>query len=243
MKPIVMRLVAAACLAGAASARADNGELAKLQDEFQRAQQKFFEEYQAGGEYDAKKHPAVEFMPRFRAFAEANAGKPEAIQALLWIMQSSGMTGQDKALSMNTARWALKQLEENHLADAGLAGAVPQMRHLAWQIGGERLAAFYEKVIKKNPSDEAKASAMFNLADIKHDADEAKAAEKLLRTIVSDYPTTKAAEQAGRFIFEIEHLQIGMKAPDFVGEDVHGNEIKLSQFHGNVVVIDFWGFW
>ncbi len=34
-----------------------------------------------------------------------------------------------------------------------------------------------------------------------------------------------------------------MTAPDFTGQDADGNDIKLSQFRGNVVVIDFWGYW
>ena len=34
-----------------------------------------------------------------------------------------------------------------------------------------------------------------------------------------------------------------MKAPDLVGKDVDGKEIRLSQFASQVVVLDFWGFW
>ena len=42
---------------------------------------------------------------------------------------------------------------------------------------------------------------------------------------------------------ELDHLQVGMKAPEIVGKDIDGNEIKLSQYAGQVVVLDFWGFW
>ena len=40
-----------------------------------------------------------------------------------------------------------------------------------------------------------------------------------------------------------EGRAIGMRAPEITGTDADGKEIKLSQFRGNVVVIDFWGFW
>ena len=34
-----------------------------------------------------------------------------------------------------------------------------------------------------------------------------------------------------------------MKAPEIVGHDVYGKPMKLSDFAGRVVVIDFWGDW
>ena len=38
-------------------------------------------------------------------------------------------------------------------------------------------------------------------------------------------------------------LEIGKKAPEIIGTDVDGNEMKLSDYLGKVVVIDFWGDW
>jgi peroxiredoxin len=40
-----------------------------------------------------------------------------------------------------------------------------------------------------------------------------------------------------------ERLQIGMEAPEIVGEDLDGAAFKLSDYRGKVVVVDFWGFW
>jgi len=44
-------------------------------------------------------------------------------------------------------------------------------------------------------------------------------------------------------IFQLERLQVGMLAPDIVGQDLDGVEFKLSDYRGKVVVIDFWGNW
>ena len=44
-------------------------------------------------------------------------------------------------------------------------------------------------------------------------------------------------------IFAKEKLQIGCVAEDIVGEDLDGEEFKLSDYRGKVVVIDFWGDW
>jgi hypothetical protein len=38
-------------------------------------------------------------------------------------------------------------------------------------------------------------------------------------------------------------LEVGNIAPDIVGEDIDGQQFKLSDYRGKVVVIDFWGHW
>jgi tetratricopeptide (TPR) repeat protein len=38
-------------------------------------------------------------------------------------------------------------------------------------------------------------------------------------------------------------IQIGMKAPDFNTMDLKGNRVHLSEYKGNIVVIDFWATW
>ncbi|MBI3408907.1 MAG: hypothetical protein HY040_11185 [Planctomycetes bacterium] len=48
---------------------------------------------------------------------------------------------------------------------------------------------------------------------------------------------------AGRELFEMRHLQPGKLAPDIVGEDIDGQPMKLSDFRGKVVLLDFWGLW
>jgi thiol-disulfide isomerase/thioredoxin len=37
--------------------------------------------------------------------------------------------------------------------------------------------------------------------------------------------------------------QVGMSASEIDGEDINGNHIKLSDFRGKVVLLDFWGHW
>lgn len=40
-----------------------------------------------------------------------------------------------------------------------------------------------------------------------------------------------------------EGLSVGELAPEIEGEDIDGNPMKLSDFRGKVVLIDFWGEW
>lgn len=66
-------------------------------------------------------------------------------------------------------------------------------------------------------------------------ADEALSAVEYRRKTLGD-----AAKGA---IFELRNLSIGKVAPDIIGEDLDGTPMKLSDYRGKVVVIDFWGDW
>lgn len=44
-------------------------------------------------------------------------------------------------------------------------------------------------------------------------------------------------------LFAVRHLSLGGKAPNIEGEDVDGKPLKLSDYRGKVVVLDFWGHW
>ena len=38
-------------------------------------------------------------------------------------------------------------------------------------------------------------------------------------------------------------FEIGQVAPEIQGRDLENKPMKLSEFRGKVVVLDFWGFW
>jgi len=65
----------------------------------------------------------------------------------------------------------------------------------------------------------------------------------ILREVAEKHADLEYGERAANSVFELENLQIGMVAPEIVGADVDGNPMKLTDFRGKVVVLDFWGFW
>ena len=53
----------------------------------------------------------------------------------------------------------------------------------------------------------------------------------------------KLHKQIKSDLFVAENLSIGCKAPDIVGKDQNDEEFKLSDYKGQVVLLDFWGIW
>lgn len=66
-------------------------------------------------------------------------------------------------------------------------------------------------------------------------------AAALLDEVLDTFPETRAAESARGLRWQLEHLAIGLVAPNFTTYDAAGNEIRLSDFRGQVVVVRFWG--
>lgn len=255
----LLRIVAAACVALAVlpSVRAD--EFDDLSKAYHEALQKWFEAYRAAqkeeGEdkpVDLKKlppQPEAEFFPKFKELAKAQMGKPAGAKALAWV---AAMAGPDPKRQAD-GEWAVDELARNYASEAGIANALLQVRYAAYSGNAGKLIQLYEKVLEVNKDEDARAEAKFNLAwtlsECMHNASKSdrEAAKKrsgeLFREMAREFPKHDRTREAEGFIFELDNLQIGMKAPEISGEDADGKTIKLSDFKGKVVVIDFWGFW
>jgi hypothetical protein len=119
-------------------------------------------------------------------------------------------------------------------------------------------------VAEKNPDRVARGQAMLALArltsrkgktleyrktgDPKPVLDEA---ERLFDAVVSKYADCPhlargkgtLGETAKNELFELRFLAVGKTSPQISGEDLDGRKFKLSDYRGNVVVLDFWGHW
>jgi thiol-disulfide isomerase/thioredoxin len=120
---------------------------------------------------------------------------------------------------------------------------------------------FIETVSEKHPEarERTKAGLAFALAlKKKYDAmppglkDEMIERTKVLKDAFGKYSaatedmkigTTTLKEIVTANLFEIEHLALGGKLPEIEGMDSDGKPIKLADYAGKVVVLDFWASW
>jgi hypothetical protein len=215
-------------------------EFEKLELAYQKAVEEFYKPYreakQKGEQYtlDWSKHPDSEFAKSFLAYAKAHPGTEDALTSLLQLLR---MRRAPDALQESLAI-----LKRDHIESAGIKKAIYNLRYMG--DGKEMLHAIAER----SPHREAKGSALFAIAEIEKDRDAAKAL-KLFKAVKEDYgelphyrggTIAKAAEAE---MFEIEHLSVGKTAPEIEGEDIDGAPMKLSDFRGKVILLDFWGDW
>lgn len=240
-------------VAGGLHARADD-EFEKLMAEFRAAQMAYWQALEAE-EGEKPADPAAVFMPKFRELAEKHAGSEVELKALAFLVSSP--PGRTRAEGESDALWALKRLSDAHAANPAIAEVLPQMFFGVMAIGRPAMIELYERIIKENKDADAVAAARLSLAVTLYSVgphgsfeqpprgrpDDVKRATELFREIVAKHPGARPAERAARYLFEIENLQPGMKAPEIVGKDADGKEIRLSQFRGKLVYLDFWGFW
>lgn len=69
------------------------------------------------------------------------------------------------------------------------------------------------------------------------------AKEAFARLIKMAQADPDAIEAAKEFIYEIDHLQIGMEAPAFTVKTLEGKEVSLASLRGKAVLLNFWASW
>ena len=133
------------------------------------------------------------------------------------------------------------------------AGEICQRRPVRPHLlkpGAIKQLCILRQVIEKTTNNKVKGHALYALANSMLNGPEKsqKEAEQLLAKVVADYgdiPSSRGTlgDLAAGPLFELQHLQIGMEAPNIEGEDVDGAKFQLADYRGKVVVIDFWGDW
>jgi len=156
---------------------------------------------------------------------------------------------------------AFATLAKNHAKD-------PKMAKLGFYLGVTVHSAAAEKLLRailaQNPDRDAQGNACYGLGrlyfkrylddttakDAGRYAQEAEAffqreADKYADVVLNHagekkFPFSVVAESR---LYELRHLIAGKVAPEIAGEDLDGKALKLSDYRGKVVVLNFWGTW
>jgi AhpC/TSA family len=186
----------------------------------------------------------VKLVGRFLAFAETHPKDKEALEALFFVLHPD-IQAEDRDIDK-----AAQLILKDHVTSDRLG---PILRMLAERdfAGADTLL---RSVSAKNPHHALQAQACLSLAQIlKQRADAGPPgqaarltaeAEDLFQRVVDRYAdVAAAAETAKAELFGIRHLAVGKTAPDIKGTDSRDQELKLSDYRGKVVVLDFWAEW
>ena len=154
-------------------------------------------------------------------------------------------------------------LQDEKLADAcGVLGSPFNASVSAWGLhpGAERLL---RTAIEQSSSRKVRATACFSLAwylkthsgwrtgGMSHQNADAMAAEAVRRfeQVSEQFADVKGGGPytlgflAEAALFEIRNLAVGKVAPEVTGDDLDGAPLRLSDYRGEVVVLNFWASW
>ncbi len=192
-----------------------------------------------------KDDPTRAFCPRFEAAARERAGTEDAVPFLLWVV-SHGRYG------VGGAREAVATLVEHHVQHPGLK-SVPLCVMLMVDREGfetEKAVAALTRIVDQSPHVNVRTQACFYramvlkaVASVPGNRERAKADFALAADLAKQSGDAYVAKKIAGCLYELDHLQIGMVAPDIEGEDLDGKNFKLSEYRGKVVLLDFWGHW
>ena len=179
----------------------------------------------------------------YEAFITAHKGTDEALTALLFLLQSTWW--EREAGTMNESAG---KLVERILADHAESPRLDELVRRKYVLSTDQRAEVFGKLRKLSPHESVQAEALLAMALSTKDA-EAKAAS--LQELKTTFGTamrrglTPYAEVADAHLnrHDPAKLVVGEKAPEIVGRDLDGNPMKLSDYAGKVVVLDFWGDW
>jgi hypothetical protein len=185
------------------------------------------------------------FRAEFEALASEFEGEEIAAQSLLWVLR---LAEGDKGVMQR----AIQTLLEVYMESPALADLANQLRYAGNQLGPEPVQKALRDIFEFSPHDKVRGTALFVLgcvlvSEAKTDAEKSEG-RKCLERVVAEFGQHSSGsgtlgKDAEGWIFELDHLQVGMVAPDFEANDENGAKWKLSDYRGKVVVVDFWGYW
>ncbi len=173
------------------------------------------------------------------------AGTDTAAEAFVWIVRIG------KEFHPDEAREAVEILIEVHPESEQLEALVNELQYPK-ELGLDFAESSLRSIGMVAEMKVVQASSQFGLAallmgghwdEAKNKSKRAEAREVLIALQKNFKGVGNIPLNAERALYEIDHLQVGMIAPDFEAVDAVGANFKLSDYRGKVTVIDFWGFW
>lgn len=184
------------------------------------------------------------FLPKYRDLALRSRGTTVELPALRRVIE----VGQRDKNGRVVVEEAMTRVLATKLDSPELEDLCVGIRFLTWLVPEKDVLGWLGKVAEKTPIPDAKAAALFHAASIETEyrSPNPEKREQLLaayKKVRDEHGSTTYADLAKGYIFDLEHLQVGMIAPDFAAADEKGTSFKLSEYRGKTVLLMFWGGW
>ena len=189
-------------------------------------------------------NPTKEFFARFRAVAkDVNSTQLDIGQAKLWCLMRLSDSGINWKSPVGVAEKMASDLFQNYAKEIDLAKVPDAISRFCW-LDPEPTVKALANLVEVAPSIDLKVGLLIAQATIYADQlNDADTAIANLDLVAKDYGKSALAAKAEKLKNRIANLRVGGIAPEFQGVDVDGKTIKLSDYKGKVIFLDFWGFW
>lgn len=211
------------------------------------------------------------FAKRFLAFAEEQSDDPVAVDALLWVVENvRGRPDTDSALKLLADKHSQSERLARgcvDIAQSRSAKAEPLLRTLLEKSPHNNVqahACYYLALLldlEANIVEQLKDAPelaprlvqyygkeygphLASLDRVKLESAREAVYQRLLKSFAEvEIEDRKLGDIAEQRLYRIRHLSVGKVAPDIQGEDIGGEQLKLSDYRGKVVMLTFWGHW
>jgi len=186
---------------------------------------------------EAKRPKEADFLPRVHQLIAGDAADDVAAEALA--VAVFGLETKDEKVIGALGRFA-KTDRIKRFVQMAATGAPDAAKPVL------------EKVLADNPSKDLQGTACYALGAMafekQNDAKAAKEAETYFARVEKEFADVKAGratlgEMAKGSLYELHHLQVGMKAPTTESKNLKDEKVSLADYQGKVVVLDIWATW
>ncbi len=210
-------------------------DFVKLEAELAEAEEAYYAAMEVEESAPDGRLPVLAKMDRL---ADAARGKPDGAHIAIQTLASSLFVD----LAGNYARF--ERASMRYPQEPGLAEVLPD---LAWvypeSSTREKWIAALDALEKRTRVKDIRAAALQLKGVVLLEAKRFAEAKPLFQSVVKIVPGSDPAKLAERYLFEIDHLQIGMVAPDFEATSLDGKPVSLKSLRGKTVLLNFWATW
>ncbi len=179
-------------------------------------------------------------LKKMDAVAVASAGKPDGLPAAVGVFMWSWNLDLD--LDHLTARF--ERVVKHYPDEPDVDEVLSAVGYAGIEVGKpEDWIKPLTQLSKLARRKETKLGALSTLGLVQLAAGKLPDAKASFQEILSSGLESDYVDSAKGYIFEIEHLQLGMVAPDFVAKTLDGKDVSLKSLRGKAVLLNFWATW